>query len=401
MKRYDRYKVRLYPTSEQLNLAISYGNGAKFAWNWALNEFNKAYRNDEPTPTKYTLTKLFTQYKRIAGNEWLRDLSARSLRGAIERLCQAMIDFFANIKGRPKFKKKRTNKMSFSTHEETFIVTDNKIRCEKLGWIKCAKHHIPAGDHITYFNPVIIIDHGKMFFSVGIHYRRPIKPKYHSSQRPVNDVVGIDIGIKTPAVASNGMKCNKPNTKKLWKRLARYKRRASKHYKSMIDKAIRTKTKFKHIPKSKNLQKLETKVYQCHQRISNIIKTNIHNFTANIMKYNPKLIVLDKVNVQSALKGILDRKAALESSMGEIYRQLEYKSIINDIPLIYAPSHFPSTQTCHHCGYIRSAKTQDKMTLNDRVYVCPMCGYTEDRDLNASYNLKDYGVKYMLSKEAM
>lgn len=397
MKEFDRYRVRLYPTTQQYELAISYGNGAKFAWNWALNEFNESYKNHKPAPSKYTLDKRFNQYKRIAGNEWLRKLSARSLKGAIRRLCVAMVDFFHKIKGRPKFKKKRSNKMSFSTHEGTFIVTDDKIRCEKLGWIKCAKHSIPMGPHVSYNNPVIIIDHGKLFFSVGIRYKQGIKPKYHSSLRDKNDVVGIDIGVKTPAVASNGMTCEKPNTNKIWKRLARFRRRASKHYKSMINKAIRTKTKFKHIPKSKNLQKLENKVYRCYQRISNITKSNIHRFTANIMKYNPKLIVLDKVNVQSALKGLSGRRKALESSMGELYRQLEYKAKFNDIPLIYAPRQFPSTQICYNCGYTKSVKTNDKMTLHDRTYVCPKCGYIEDRDLNASFNLKRYGIEHMLT----
>lgn len=396
MKEYDRCKVRLYPTTEQFELAISYGNGAKFAWNWALNEINEAYKNKEPTPSKYTLNNRFTQYKRKEGNEWLRKLSARSLKGAINRVSQAMVDFFNKIKGRPKFKKKRSNKMSFATHEGTFIIGRENIRCEKLGWIKCANHSIPTGKHVSYFNPVIIIDHGKMFFSVGIHYKPPIKPKNHSSLRTKNDVVGIDIGIKTPAIASNGMVCKKPNTNRLWKRISRLRRRASKQYKSMINKAIRTKTKFKYIDKSKNLQKLENRIYKCHQRISNITKSNIHNFTANIMKYNPKLIVLDKVNVEYVLKGISGRKNALDAAMGEIYRQLEYKAEYNDIPLIYAPQHYPSTQTCYNCGYVKSIKTNDKMTLKDRIYICPMCGYTEDRDLNASYNLKKYGMEYIL-----
>ena len=45
---------------------------------------------------------------------------------------------------------------------------------------------------------------------------------------------------------------------------------------------------------------------------------------------------------------------------------------------------YPSSKMCHNCGHIKT-----DLKLSDRIYRCSECGYTEDRDFNASLNLRD------------
>lgn len=318
------------------------------------------------------------------------------MKGSFHRISLAMTDFFHKIKGRPKFKKKRDGVGSFDTHEGTFIIEKRRIRCEKMGWIRCAKHNIPCGQGITYNKPVIVIEHGQMYFSVGIRYNPPIAV---DTPKPQTDIIGIDLGIKTPAVASNGMICKRVDNEKYWKRLRRHRRRLSKHYKTMVDEAMRMKTKFSHVHKSNRTKKLETKVFKLSRKISNRINTNIHQFTSAIVKENPKAIVMETINIPAIIKSMRNAKRALEASMGEIQRQITYKSEWRDIPLIKAPYDFPSTQMCSVCGYIKSNSTGDKMMISDREYICPNCGSHMNRDENSSYVLRDYGYMYLEDPE--
>ena len=60
---------------------------------------------------------------------------------------------------------------------------------------------------------------------------------------------------------------------------------------------------------------------------------------------------------------------------------IEYKCGFAGIPLIIAPTNFPSTKMCSRCGSIKPMK------LSERKYKCPVCGLIIDRDINASINL--------------
>lgn len=58
--------------------------------------------------------------------------------------------------------------------------------------------------------------------------------------------------------------------------------------------------------------------------------------------------------------------------------------------LIYADKWYASSKTCSYCGFINK-----QLTLSDRIYKCPCCGITIDRDCNAAINLKKYALDYI------
>jgi putative transposase len=151
----------------------------------------------------------------------------------------------------------------------------------------------------------------------------------------------------------------------------------------MLDESKKTKTKFSQLYKSKNLLKLESKIRKEHRRINNILTTNIHTITAELIRLNPTSIVIEDLNVEGMRKNKHLSEKINEAKFYKFRRQLEYKCSWNDINLIIADRLYPSSKLCSVCG---NKKT--RLSLSERTYVCEKCGCIIDRDYNASLNLK-------------
>ena len=80
-------------------------------------------------------------------------------------------------------------------------------------------------------------------------------------------------------------------------------------------------------------------------------------------------------------------KSTLDNGFGQFRTFLEYKLAEQGKKLVTIDKWFPSSKLCHHCGYVN-----DALTLSDRVWVCPSCGETILRDVNAAINIRDAGV---------
>ena len=75
--------------------------------------------------------------------------------------------------------------------------------------------------------------------------------------------------------------------------------------------------------------------------------------------------------------------------MGELVRQLDYKTSDRGGMLVKVGRYYPSSQTCSGCG----ART--KLALWQRVYDCDHCGLTLDRDVNAARNIRAEGERLL------
>lgn len=375
------YKVKIYPNVQQKEKIIKFCNAARFAYNWAISKEEENYKNGGKFINGYKLASMFVQFKKKEENKWLRDISARATKIAILDAAEAYKYFFNGTHGHPKFKTKKRSKMKCATHEGTIVIDKKKIRCEKLGWIPSYKHNIPIGENIKYYNPRIEFDGVDFWFSVSTE----IDIIYNNIAK--TDSIGIDLGLKTLAICSNGMKCVLPNISKEKKKLKRLQRKASKRYSYMIDLSKQTKTKFVNLDKSKNLLKLEKDIRKIYKKISNKTTTNIHMFTKSLINLNPKSIVIEDLDILSMKKNMKYLSEKIDNSkFYEVRRQLEYKCKWYNIEFIVADKYFPSSKMCSMCGNIKN-----NLSLGDRIYMCDKCGLIIDRDLNASINLKNLG----------
>ena len=74
-----------------------------------------------------------------------------------------------------------------------------------------------------------------------------------------------------------------------------------------------------------------------------------------------------------------------QSAWGKIRRLLEEKCRKRKGKLSAVSPLKAATQTCSCCGYRRTGS--EKLNLSERVFICPNCGFIEDRDINAAKNI--------------
>ena len=371
------YKTMIYPTKEQSDKIIKFCNASRFAYNWAIALEEENYKNGGKFISGYDLTKRFTQFKKQEGNEWLKEISGRALKVAILNAATAYDNFFKRYGKHPKFKSKKNSKMSCATHEGTTIIERKRIRCEKLGWIPTHKHNIPIGENVKYYNHKLSFDGDNFWFSVAVEIDD------YNNNKNKTDPIGIDLGIKTLATCSNGKSYQKPDIKKHKKKLKRLQKKVSRQYQKMLDESKRTKTKFSKLPKSKNLLKLESQIRSQYRKINNILTTNIHTITKELVSINPSAIVIEDLNVSGMKKNKHLSEKINEAKFYEFRRQLEYKCKWYGVDLIVADRWYPSSKLCSCCGH-----KKEKLSLSERTYICEECGCIIDRDFNASVNLK-------------
>lgn len=377
-------KVRLNPNNKQLTKLFQYAGCARFAYNWAIAQEEENYKQGNKFLLDNELRKEFTQLKKQPEYQWLNQVSNNVTKQAIKDACNAYKKFFKGQCEHPKFKSKKHTQPSFyqdnvklqfsNTHVkvEGFSISKKKNK-QKLNWIRlCEKGRIPTD--CKYTNPRFTYDGLYWYVSIGIEVEDSISI-------PLNDGVGIDLGIKDLAICSDGniyKNINKTTAiKKLEKRKRRLQRSISRRYEKNKKGASYCKTS--------NIIKKEKELLKITKRLTNTRQNYLHQTTSEIVKREPSFICMENLHVSGMMKNKHLSKAVQQQKFYEFRRQIEYKSAWNNIPVIIADRFFPSSKLCSCCGNIKK-----DLKLSDRIYKCE-CGNIIDRDYQASLNLKMYG----------
>lgn len=399
MKKIERVEFPLYPTESQRKLMLKNCYNAKFAYNWGVAKIRECLENRIALPSAWTLSKEFNVFKKQPGYDWLisDDVSQRATKMAIVRQLGTAIQKFRNGHKRPPaFKTKREAKMSYYGNEEhTRFYGNDKVRLENIGLVKCY-NNFDLYDNVKLTDPVILFDGDNFSLSIAIKYKTPVKPRYHYSDVDIHSQsIGIDVGITHLAVTSNGDIFDMPKLDKLDKRIASIDRRIDKwrtqfrdSYYESLSCDMKTKYPEKSKVKSQNLLKLESKRRKLYKKHVNI-RMDVHaKAVSDIVKQYPESIIIEDINFGRdtwKIKGARRfNKRINDVAVGDFLRRLQYKCEWLDIPLYVADRNFPSTKTCSCCGNVFN-----NTLTRDRMFICSECGYTEDRDLNAAYNLRN------------
>ena len=139
------------------------------------------------------------------------------------------------------------------------------------------------------------------------------------------------------------------------------------------------------VKKSNNYLKASSKLSKLHTKEANIRLDFLHKFTSHLVR-NYESISLETLSTKNMMKNHKLAKSVSDVSFAKFNEILEYKARYNGVSIHRADRFYPSSKTCSHCGSIKS-----KLSLSQRVYVCDACGFTIDRDLNASINLAKLG----------
>ena len=377
-------KVRLNPNNKQSTKLFQYAGCARFAYNWAISREQDNYKQGNKFLSDSELRKEFTQLKKQSEYQWLNEVSNNVTKQAIKDACNTYKRFFKGQCKYPKFKSKKHSTPSFYQDNIKIQFTDTHVKVEsfsmskkqnkqKLNWIKlCEKGRIPTD--CKYMNPRFTYDGLYWYVSVGIEVN-------DNTTLPSNEGIGIDLGIKDLAICSDGntyKNINKTQTvKKLEKKKRRLQRSISRKYEENKKGASYCKTS--------NIIKSEKELLKLNHRLTNIRQNYLHQTSAKIVKREPSFICIEDLNVSGMMKNKHLSKAVQQQGFYEFRRQIEYKAMWNNIPVVIADRFFPSSKLCSCCGSIKK-----DLKLSDRIYKCE-CGNVIDRDYQAALNLKQYG----------
>ena len=358
------FKTEISVNNKQNSLLLQHLGCARFAFNWALNIKKEAFDKKEKIPNAIELHRELNKLKKT-DIPWMYESSKTSPQNALRDCDRAFQNFFTRCKkkvkgkkGFPKFKSKKNDKQSFRL-DGAISVESGYIKLPRIGKLKLAeKDYIPTDCKIL--SATVSKKAGRWFVSVQVE--TPDREAINA----VNEVTGIDLGIKTLATCSDGATYDNPKAlKKNLKKLKRKQRQLSKKKKG-----------------SKNYGKAKQKLAKLHHRISNIRKDCLHKITSKIIDEN-QVIVLEDLKVSNMMKNHCLAQAISDIGLHEFRRQIEYKAKWNNRKVIFADTFFPSSKLCSCCGW----KNED-LKLADRVFECKICDNKIDRDLNASLNLK-------------
>ncbi|MBQ7475932.1 MAG: transposase, partial [Selenomonadaceae bacterium] len=296
------FKVMLVPNKRQRTRLFQFAGSARFAYNWALKKEIDAYGAGEKFITPNDLRKEFTLLRNSAEYAWLKTISNNVTKQAIRDLGRAYDRFFKNESERPRFKSKRRGDFNFYQDPCKIQITATQVKLEsiatskkrnkqKLNWIRLAEvGRIPVG--VKYENPRITFDGLNWWLSVAVEFADP------KTVENCGDSVGIDLGIKSLAVCSDGKFYPNINRTKTVRKLKKKQRRLQR---SISRKYEMSKKEGESYEKTRNIIKSEKKLLRIHHRLKNIRQNYRHQITSEIIGRKPSLIVLEDLNVQGMM----------------------------------------------------------------------------------------------------
>lgn len=399
-------KIRLYPTLEQEILFKKSCGLARYAYNWGLNYQQENYKKGNKYIKKGEMKKLFKKFRDETEEvKWIFECSSEIPDQALCDLDNAYHRFWNGISKFPNFKSKHKSQLSFYHSSNKIKVKDDMIYFEKIGWVKMNdENRLVRGayrgknkaENAKVYNPRIKFNGKYWYLAVGIEIN-DLESEEKSDVR-----LGVDVGLKELATCSDNKVFHNINKskkiKKLEKKLKREQRKSSRqllantdHYEVSKDKNGKDCLKpvwKRPLKECKNIQKQNNKIRCIRRKITNIRLNHQHQVSNSIVKTKPKTIVVEDLNIQGMMQNKHLSKQIQDVAWYRFISFLEYKSEKNGIEFIKADRFYPSSKKCSKCGYIKK-----DLKLKDRVFKCPCCGNTIDRDLNASINLANYVQK--------
>jgi putative transposase len=184
-----------------------------------------------------------------------------------------------------------------------------------------------------------------------------------------NPSIGIDLGIKTFAVMSNGEKTESPSYKKLDRKVRKLQRKLARQ---LRDSRRRNVTRIK--------------IAKLHNRIADTRKDFLHKLSTKIVNEN-QVIILEDLNVSGMVKNRKLSRAISQQGWYDFRTLCEGKSEKFGREFKVISRWEPTSQVCSDCGF-----RWGKIDLSVRSVLCLSCGTEQDRDENAAKNINKVGM---------
>ncbi|MBK5931079.1 RNA-guided endonuclease InsQ/TnpB family protein [Halochromatium salexigens] len=354
------HKIELRPTPEQADYLARACGSRRHCYNQLLGHFGQK-------DVKWSKAAAYQHYIKVIrpAFPWYNEVSSRVTRNAIDDLDNAFKHFFRRVKlgqkpGFPIFKKKGIGD-SFALREKPkFGVNGRALRIEKL------KTPIKMRQRVRFtgtLNQVTISQRAGMFYASFL-----VETEDYDPHAPEQKAVGVDFGVKSLAVFSDGTEIPANNAlKRNLKALKRKQRRLSRKQK-----------------RSNRRAKAKLAVAKLHKRISDQRQAVLHELSDRLTR-DYKVICLEDLNVKGMVRNRKLARSISDAGFGTLRRMIEYKAELRGVEVSFIGRFEPSSRTCSECGQIHD------MPLDKRTMKCD-CGNVMDRDLNAAKNILNRGL---------
>lgn len=286
--------------------------------------------------------------------------------------------------GFPRFKSRHrsTPSVRFTTGAIRVDPDRHHVVLPRLGRIKTHEstrklaRRIEAGT-ARILSATVRRDGGRWYCSFTVEVQRAAR----TPRRP-DATVGVDVGIKTLAVLSDGPPAENPS------HLTGALRRIGRRNRTMARRVgpYDPAAKRKRAP-SNRWRRAQRSVSATHARVANLRRDGLHKLTTRVAAEYGTVVVED-LHVAGMLRNRRLARQIADASFAELRRQLDYKTRWHGGRLIVADRWFASSKTCWDCGAVKA-----KLALSERTFVCMSCGVVLDRDVNAARNLRDLAGK--------
>lgn len=369
-----RYQYRVYPTPGQADALAQVFGCARVVFNDFIRAKKTAYEAGVPLSDSEAQTLVVTTAKRTPERAWLADVSSVALVQACQDARSAFKNWFDSITGRrkgrklgpPRFRSRKDHRQSIRLTRNGFSVRGNgKLYVAKVGELTVHWSRALASDPSSV---TIIKDAaGRYFASFVVQADQEQMPETDST-------VGVDLGLTTFAVLSDGKTIASP----------RFLRQAERRLRK-AHQALSRKQKG-----SNNKTKARLRVAKAHVQVADTRRDWAHKHSTQIIRDNQAVFVED-LNVRGLGRTRL-AKSVHDAGWGMFLTMLEEKASRYGRGFVRVGRFFPSSQLCHACGVHDGLKP-----LSVREWTCQGCGTVLDRDLNAAKNIHAEGLSEWLN----
>jgi len=365
-------KGQIYPDNQQIQIIHqSFGN-VRYVWNELLEMMIERYARNSALPMlkRYDLQRLLPTLKKE--HPFLKVTDSTAFQQVVKNLSDAYQSFFDGKRGYPNFKSKRYNESytSINNNQSVTQLSDRWVKLPKLGKVKYRGNRV-VGKVLSA--TIRRSSAGKYFVSFSVQRESQTLDK-------TNKVVGIDLGLTDFIATSDGHKVKLPkyhmqsrDKRQKWERLTARRRALAKE---RLGKDFR---------QAKNYQKARRMVAKLRQKEVNQRQDFLHKLSTQLVnEYD--LIVLEDLNVKGMMKNRHLSDAIGHQAWRDFRDMVAYKCEWYGKTFVDVDPRFTS-QICSDCG-----THTGKKPLHVREFICPECGATHDRDINAANNILQKGL---------
>jgi putative transposase len=363
------YKTELDPNNALRTLLLKHAGARRWAYNWGLKRKIEEYERTRKSPNAQALHRELTVLKKTdlleGGVPWMYEVSKCAPQEALRDLERAFENLFRRVKegrnpGFPRFRSKKLGIGGFRL-TGTIKVFERHIQLPRLGRIRLKERgYLPFDNpRVQILSATVTEKAGRWFVSLQVEEEIEKVP-------PKEATGGVDLGISALATLSDGETFENPRTLRgAERKLKRLQRSVSRKRKG-----------------SKNRQKAIRKLAKAHARVAAIRGNVLHEISAAISK-RFGIVGMEDLNAEGMGRNHGVAKALKDAALGELRRQVEYKTSWNGGRVVLADRFYPSSKTCSSCKTVKA-----RLELSERIFTCDSCGLGIDRDLNAALNLR-------------